>query len=275
MAAPAIWAASIRGKRVIVNYRGGDAPRFFSRSFWLVQPTLRRASAVVVPSRFLADVFGKFGVRTHVVPNIVDLERFQAAPRPVGDVHLIVTRNLEPIYDVGTAIRAFALVRARFPNARMTVAGTGPELQNLRGLAAACGAAGAVSFAGRIDNREIPALYQSASLMLNPSTVDNMPISILEAWSSGVPVVTTNAGGIPYLVEAGRDALLVDPRQPEDMAAAAIRVLETPTLAAALAKRGREVVGEFSWKRVRGKWLEVYDAVASDHRVPGSEVIGG
>lgn len=275
MAAPAVWIASVRGKRVIVNYRGGDAQRFFSRSFWLVRPTLRRAAAVIVPSRFLADVFGRFGVRTHIVPNIVDLDSFRTSPRPGGDVHVIVTRNLEPIYDVGTAIRAFALVRARFPQARMTVAGTGPELQNLRALAAACGVADAVSFAGRIDNREIPSLYQSASLMLNPSTVDNMPISILEAWASGVPVVTTNVGGIPYLVEEGRDALLVNPGDPEAMSAAAVRILETPAVAAALAQRGREVASHYCWKQVRGKWLEVYESVASDRRVPGSEVVGG
>jgi L-malate glycosyltransferase len=260
-AAPAILIAHLRKVPVVVNYRGGDAERFFATSFSRVRPVLARASAVVVPSRFLASVFAHYGVTVRIVPNIVDVARFSRRTAAPAAQHFIVTRNLEPIYDVETAIRAFAIVRGRRPDARLTVAGTGPSEAALRALAAELRMADAVTFSGRIENRDMPALYLSASVMLNPSTVDNMPISILEAWASGVPVVSTRVGGVPFLVDEGRNALLVEPRRPEAMAEAALRVLDSPSLAASLAEAGRAAAEQFAWPRVRAAWLEVYAAL--------------
>jgi glycosyltransferase involved in cell wall biosynthesis len=260
-AAPAILIAHLRKVPVVVNYRGGDAERFFAASFSRVRPVLARASAVVVPSRFLASVFARHGVAVRIVPNIVDVSRFPRRAGGPAAPHLVVTRNLEPIYDVETAIHAFAVVRARHPGARLTVAGTGPSEAGLRALAAELRVADAVTFSGRIENRDMPALYQSASVMLNPSTVDNMPISILEAWASGVPVVSTRVGGVPFLVDEGRNALLVEPGQPEAMAEAALRVLDSAALASSLAEAGRAAAEQFAWPRVREAWLEVYGAL--------------
>jgi glycosyltransferase involved in cell wall biosynthesis len=216
---------------------------------------------VVVPSRFLASVFERYGVAVRIVPNIIDVARFARRAGAPAAPHLIVTRNLEPIYDVETAIRAFAIVRGRRPDARLTVMGTGPARAALQALAVELGVADAIAFSGRIDNRDMPALYGSASVMLNPSTVDNMPISILEAWASGVPVVSTRVGGVPFLVDEGRNALLVEPRRPEAMAEAALRLLDSPGLAASLAEAGRAAAEQFAWPRVRAAWLEIYAAL--------------
>jgi glycosyltransferase involved in cell wall biosynthesis len=260
-AAPAVLIAHLRKVPVVVNYRGGDAERFFATSFSRVKPILSRASAVVVPSRFLASVFARYGVSVQIVPNIVDVARFSRRTDTPAVPHLVVTRNLEPIYDVETALRSFALVRGRRVDARLTVAGTGPSEAALRALAAELHVADAVTFSGRIENRDMPALYHAASVMLNPSTVDNMPISILEAWASGVPVVSTRVGGVPFLVDEGRNALLVEPRQPEAMAEAALRILDSPALAVSLAEAGRVAAEQFAWPRVREAWLAVYAAL--------------
>ncbi len=143
----------------------------------------------------------------------------------------------------------------------MTIAGSGPSEAALRALAVELGLADAISFSGRIENHEMPALYRSASLMLNPSTIDNMPISILEAWASGVPVVSTRVGGVPFLVDEGRNALLVEARRPDEMAEAALRVLDSPALASSLADAGRVAAEQFAWPRVREAWLEIYTAI--------------
>jgi glycosyltransferase involved in cell wall biosynthesis len=266
-AAPAVWVAKLRRVPVVVNYRGGDAERFFVRSFSWVRPTLARADVVIVPSGFLRDLFKRFGIPVTVVPNIVDLTRFASPPRFVEGPHIVVTRNLEPIYDIGTAIRAFQIVRERLPNARMTVAGTGCELAALQALVHKLRVSDSVTFAGRIDNHDIPALYGSASLMLNPSTVDNMPISILEAWASGVPVVSTNVGGIPFLVDDGRNALLVDPGNANQMAEMALRVVTSPELSSSLAASGRLAAERFCWRNVRDQWFGAYAALVPEVQV--------
>src|SRR5690606_27743470 len=106
-AAPAVWIARLRGTPVVVNYRGGSADSFLSAQGRWVRPTLRRASAVAVPSGFLHAVFARHGISTEIVPNIVDLARFYPATG-VRDTargpHFIVTRNLEPLYDIETAL---------------------------------------------------------------------------------------------------------------------------------------------------------------------------
>jgi glycosyltransferase involved in cell wall biosynthesis len=264
-AAPAVWIAAMRGKPAVVNYRGGGASAFFDQAFWIVRPTLRRATAIAVPSTFLERVFRARGIAPSVVPNIVDLELFRPANdgARAGDPQapeLVVARNLEPIYDVATALRAWARIRARSPRARLSVAGAGPERGRLEALAAELGLEGAVTFTGQVANHEVAGLYRRASVVLNPSRVDNMPISILEALACGVPVVSTNVGGVPDLVADGRTALLVPPGDPEAMAEAALSLLEQPARAEALRAAGLEQAREYAWARVRSRWGDVYGA---------------
>jgi glycosyltransferase involved in cell wall biosynthesis len=257
-AMPAIWIARLRRKPVVVNYRGGEAERFLLGQAKWILPTLRRASVVVVPSGFLEAIFSRFGIPSEIVPNVVDLERFAPGDSHVGPPHLIVTRNLEEIYDLPTALRAFARVRDKFPGARLTVAGSGPLRDDLERFAAALGIAQDVTFTGRVENERIPELYRAADLLLNPSRIDNMPISLLEAMASGVPIVSTNAGGIPYLVRHGETALLVAPGDALAMAAAAVRVLEDPVLGRRLRAAGLDAAQAYTWSRVRRKLFAVY-----------------
>lgn len=259
-AAPAIWVARLRGKSVVVNYRGGEADGFLARARRWVAPSIARADAVIVPSGFLEAVFEKHGFPTQVVPNIVNLERF-AATREAGDgtgPRLLVARNLEPIYDNATALRVLALVRERYPAATLVIAGEGPLRAELEQLAGTLDLAGAVTFTGRVDNAGMAALYRNADIMLNCSLVDNMPNSVLESMACGVPIVSTHVGGVPYLVEEGRTALLVPPQAPEAMAQAVLRLAAAPTLAAALREAGLRQVQQYTWASVRPRLLGVY-----------------
>lgn len=263
-AAPAIWIGWLRGCPVVVNYRGGEAGSFLAKSLASVRPSLQRASALVVPSGFLEAVFGKHGIGTIVVPNIINLERFNSdrtAAQTLDAPRLLVARNLEPIYDNGTALRAFALVLARHPGARLVVAGSGPQRAELEQLAAELGMAHAVTFTGRVDNAGMAALYRDADIMLNPSTVDNMPNSVLEALASGAVVVSTNVGGVPFLVDHDKTALLVPPRDPQAMADAVLRVTDEPGLAMALRDAGLRYVQQYAWAGVKPRLMAVYRSV--------------
>ncbi|HNE44395.1 MAG TPA: glycosyltransferase family 4 protein [Rhodocyclaceae bacterium] len=260
VAAPAVMAARLRGIPVIVNYRGGNADAFLAGAPRYVVKMLAGVARLVTPSGFLREVFAKYGLEATIVSNVIDLTRFKPRTTRLNTVapHVIVTRNLEPIYDIPTALRAFAQVREAFPSARLTVAGTGPELEHCRQLADELGISGAVRFAGRIDNDQIPELYSTADLALNPSTVDNMPISILEAYASGVPVVSTDVGGIPYIARHEESAILVPPGDPRAMALAVRRVLDDSALAERLVASGLEQASRYAWPAVRDQWFSVY-----------------
>lgn len=194
-----------------------------------------------------------------IVPNVVDLARFKPADMlPDGPPHLVVARNLERLYDNATALRAFAQLRARHLDARITIAGTGPEEASLRRLAADLGVADAVSFAGRLDRDAMAALYRCASVVINPSLADNMPNSVLEAMASGVPVVSTNVGGVPFLLRHEDTALLVAPGDDRIMAAALLRVSEDRALALGLRSRALAEVRRYTWEQVAPLLLAAY-----------------
>ncbi len=261
-AAPAIVIGKLRSVPIVVNYRGGNAGEFFQRSFFWVAPTIKLADRLIVPSGFLQQIFAGFGLTTDVVPNIIDLALFvpdlaRKTPR-ASKPHIIVTRNLEAIYDIGTALRALAIVKKTWNGVRMTIAGSGPEQSALMELAQVLDIKENIVFTGRLDNEHMAEVYQQADLFVNPSLVDNMPISILEALASGVPVVTTDVGGIPFLVEHERTALLVSPGDSQAMAKALLELLGDREKANRLASAGREDVQRYNWQSVRGRLFDVY-----------------
>lgn len=265
-AAPALWIAWFYKVPAVLNYRGGEAERFFSRSFRSVRPSLEKASLIVVPSGFLKSVFGRFGVDTTIVPNIVDLKRFgpRSEPSPIDPSrpHIVVARNLEPIYGLTTAIRAFALLVQEKQGARLSIAGSGPQRRELEDLASQLGIKENVIFTGRLSPDEMMDLYRQADVMLNPSTVDNMPNSVLEGLASGLPVVSTNVGGVPYIVENEKSALLIEPEDPVAMARNLVRVTSDAYLYRRLAENGVKLVAKFDVDAIMPQWLRIYRTLA-------------
>ena len=257
---PAVWIAKLRGTATIVNYRGGKAEKFFSQSFKTIKPTLNACSKIVVPSRFLEEVFTKRNIKTQIIANIIDLERFtpEQSKAVTQSPHLLVARNLEQIYNNAMAIHTLHEIKKTFPQATLTIAGSGPDLENLKQLVNHLKLADSVNFTGRVDTLQMPALYQSADVMLNTSRVDNMPNSILESLASGVPVVSTDVGGIPFMVEHGKNVLLVKSEDFTAMANSVLQILENKKLRESLITEGRVLVRNFSWPQVKVHWINAY-----------------
>lgn len=276
-AVPAVLIGRLFGVSVVVNYRGGEAETFLAGSADRVLPTLRRTQALVVPSGYLENVFARHGMASRVVANIVDLARFRpaVADKHVFGPHIVVTRNLEPIYDVACAIRAFARLRETQPTATMSIAGSGPERHALETLACQLGIGDAITFTGRLDRDAIAELYRGADIALNPTRVDNMPNSVLEAMASGLPVVSTNVGGVPYILEHERTGLLVPSGDDVAMAAALQRLSTDVALRLRLAAAGIEEASRYAWPRVRDQWLALYAECAASRSRSGAGRAGG
>jgi len=264
-AVPAIWIGWLRKKPVVINYRGGEAESFFRSSMGWIRPSMKKATTIVVPSGFLQEVFSAWQIKTEIVPNIIDLSRFKTVAKKeiIQAPHILVSRNLEAIYDVSTSLRAFAMVLVKYPDAKLTIAGEGPEAVKLLGLAGDLQCTDSVTFIGRVDNTRMPALYEEAHIALNTSRVDNMPISILEAMASGVPVVSTDAGGIPYLVQNGKSAILAPVGNHEALARAMLQILDSPKLYKQLAEEGLKEARKYDWEQVKGRWFAIYENAAS------------
>jgi len=254
---PAMLAARALGKRVVLHYHSGEAEDHLAHWGSLVHPWLRLAHAIVVPSEYLRAVFARHGHPARVIPNVVDLERFRWRERPQVRPRLLSTRSLEPHYGVGHTLEAFALVKSRWPEATLTLAGCGSQEAALRTRVRELDLAG-VRFLGRVEPADMPALCDAGGVFVNSSLVDNQPVSILEAFAAGLPVVTTPTGAIAEMVRHGETGLLVPPRDPQAMACAVSRLLAEPEAGRRLARRARQEVAAYTWPRVRAAWAEVY-----------------
>jgi len=255
--APAILAARRYRKRIVLNYHSGEAGDHLARWGRLVHPFLRLADVIAVPSHYLRDVFAGHGHRAVVIPNVVDLSRFRYRERPAPGSHLLSTRNLEPYYRVEDILEAQMLLRPRHPDVSLTVVGYGSEERRLRRLAASAGGE-AVRFVGRVEPAAMPALYDSADIFVNASVVDNQPLSVLEAFASGLPVVSTGPGDLSAMVKDGQTGLLVPQRDPVALAKAVATLLEQPERALAMAQQARRDVQAYTWPKVGEKWAAVY-----------------
>lgn len=260
---PALCVAKLRGAKSVINYHSGEARDHLSH--WRTAlPVLRAADARVVPSRYLVDVFREFGLQARVVPNTIDMDEFRYRPRIPLRPWFICSRGFGAYYSVDLVVRAFAEVRQEFPDARLILLGNGSQEQEVKKLVRDL-ALGGVEFTGAVPHEAIGAQYDRADFFINASWLDNMPISILEAFAAGIPVVTTAPDGIRYLVEHERTGLLCAPGDWRALAANALRLLHDPRLALRLAETAREQAGQYGWNAVRQEWLAVYrDATACD-----------
>jgi glycosyltransferase involved in cell wall biosynthesis len=254
---PAMLAARACGRRVVLHYHSGEAEDHLARWGALVHPGLRLAHALVVPSDYLRRVFERHGYRARVIPNVIETSRFRFRERLPLRPRLLSMRNLEVHYGVDRILEAFALVRRHRPDATLTIAGYGSQERSLRRLADSIGGPG-IRFAGRIEPHEVASIYDHADLFLNASRIDNQPVSILEAFAAGLPVISTATGDIPAMVRHGETGLLVDAAAPATIADAVLALLADPERAVRLARAARQTVEAYAWPRVRDEWAEVY-----------------
>jgi glycosyltransferase involved in cell wall biosynthesis len=248
---PAVLIGRLRGKRVVLNYRGGDADVFLERFGWMVKPIFKLATLLTAPSGFLAQVIRKrLGLPVAIVPNIVDFSKFRYRRRESFQPKMIVTRHLEALYDVETVLRAFQKIQENYPLASLVIAGTGSQEGQLREMVSNSDLKN-VRFLGYVDHQRLPAVYDECDILLNASRVDNFPGSLMEASAAGLAVVSTNAGGIPFLYENGKNALLAEIGDWERLALDAQRILSEPDLGLQLSTRAAELCRQCDWANVR------------------------
>jgi L-malate glycosyltransferase len=253
---PAVLIGRAFGRPIILNYRSGEASDHLRRSS-IARRTLGRVNSNIVPSSFLVDVFHEFGVHASVIPNLVDFDRFRFKPRGRLRPRLVSTRNFDALYNVACTIRAFRLVQDRWPDASLTLVGGGAQDGMLRQLVARLALKNVV-FVGRIPPDKIAEYYAANDIYIQSPNIDNMPTSVIEACASGLPVVSTAAGGVPAILTAGEDGLLAPLDDHETLAAHALQLLDDSALAQRLADAAYARCRACTWPSVRGLWLAAY-----------------
>jgi glycosyltransferase involved in cell wall biosynthesis len=266
---PAIIVARLLGRPVMLNYRSGEAPDHLKRSA-IARAAIARVDRSIVPSRFLVDVFKSFDLEATAIPNVVDLNRFKFRDRFPLRPRILSTRNFDSLYNVACTLRAFKLVQKSWPNATLTLVGGGGHEQTLRRMAAELELQN-VTFTGRVSPERIHEYYAASDIYVQTPNIDNMPTSVLEAYASGLPVVSTEAGGVPAILTHGQTGLLAPIDDHLAVASRILLLLEQPGVAREIAHNAYALCESFSWTHVRELWLSQYRQVYGSHEVRVAE----
>ena len=259
---PPLIAAKFFSKKVILNYHTGAAEEHLKKWGWFATSTMRRFDKIVVPSQFLVDVFEKFNLKSEAVFNFVDTDTFRFRERKPLQPIFLSNRVFEKHYNVSCILRAFKIIQEESQEARLIVAGAGREESELKKLTNDLELQN-VEFIGRVALEDMPKTYDKADVYLNSSVVDNMPLSIIEAHACGLPVVSSNAGGIPYIVKDGETGLLSEINDCKALAENAIRLLKDDELCQKLIYKARQECVKYTWENIQNSWKRLYQKVVS------------
>jgi glycosyltransferase involved in cell wall biosynthesis len=259
---PAILIGKLYRRKVLLNYHSGEAQDHLQRWRRTAIPTIKLADVIIVPSEFLVRVFQEFGLTTYAIYNQIDISRFSFRERSPLRPAFLSNRNLEIHYGVDRILRAFAIIQSKIGEASLDVVGDGSQRRLLERLAIELGLRNTI-FKGQVSPNSISDIYNAADIYLNASEIDNQPLSLLEAFACGLPIVTTDAGGIPDIVSDRVTGMLIARGDYVQMAERALSLLSNPEQTSRMVEQGRRECQKYSWEAVRSKWLDLYRKLAS------------
>jgi glycosyltransferase involved in cell wall biosynthesis len=261
----ACWALRRVGKPYIATLHGGGLPKFASRWPRRVRRLLAGATIVTAPSKYLCQQMQDYRQDITVLPNAIEVSDYPFRQRGPARPNLVWIRAFDSIYNPALAVQAIALVVSEFPQLRLKMVGPekeGVSRSQLLQAASELGVAAHVELSEAVPKSDIPRILQESDVFLNTSDVDNNPVSVIEAMAAGLCVVSTNVGGLPYLVSHRVNALLVPPRDPSAMATGIRQILQNPRLAQGLSARAREAVYRRDWATVLPQWQRLFEQAA-------------
>jgi glycosyltransferase involved in cell wall biosynthesis len=235
------------GRPFVISLHGGGLPEFAAGRPRRVAACLGRAAGVTAPSGYLRDRLRPYCGRIRLIPNPLHLKSYPYRLRARVRPEIVWVRGFHAMYNPELAVRVVARLAPEFPDIHLVMV---------------VGVAGRIDFTGPIPHAEVAQRMSSADIFINTSNIDNTPLSVLEAMACGLCVVTTDAGGIPYLVEDGCDAISVPRDDPERMAAALRSILTDEALAQRLSGRARRKAAAFDWPAVLPVWEELLSRAA-------------
>lgn len=239
--------------------RGGNLPVRFKQSPKLSHVFLKNAHKLVIPSTFLQDKVESMGYKPIFIPNLIDLSQYRYKQREALKPRLVWIRSFKDIYNPTMAVRTLAGVKKTHPDAELCMIGPSIDygMEACQNLAKELAILDSIKFTGMLSKQSLREVAAEYDIFINTTNVDNTPMTVLEAMAMGIPVVSTNAGGIPYLVADGKEALLVQINDHQAMIERIHQLLQDKALVASLTKNALQKAQIFDKQQVLEKWKTI------------------
>jgi asparagine synthase (glutamine-hydrolysing) len=262
----AFWFALILGmlakyyKIPYINIlRGGNLPVRLIENKTISRFLFKNAFKNISPSLYLQDFFQKEGYEVKYIPNFIEIDKYQFKYREKVTVNLFWLRAFHKIYNPVLAIKILKILRDKGYNAHLCMVGPDKDgsLQEVKKIAEELHIEDHLKITGRLNREEWIKESENYDIFINTTNFDNHPVSVLEAMAVGMPVISTNIGGLPFLIENGIDGILIPVNDEKIFADTIIDLVNNPQKAQVIAKNARKKSESFTWPYLKEKWLDV------------------
>jgi len=242
--------------------RGGYLPERYKKHPHIFNFLLSDASTIISPSEYLQEYFQNNGFSITVIPNYIDLKKYSFKTRKKINPHLLWVRSIHNIYNPSMAIHVLGKIRKIYPDARLCMVGPVKDnrvMEQLKILISRLNLQNHVSFSGQLSKREWAELSEKYDIFINTTNYDNTPITLLEAMALGLPIISTNVGGVPFLINDGVTGVLVKPDDSDQMANKMIEIISGKIDGFRIANNARKAVTAFNRLNIIPKWYAIID----------------
>ncbi len=237
---------------------GGDLPKRLKKSPKYAQKLFGNAYRNIAPSPYMMSSFEKKGfANLTYIPNTIEIRNYPFIKRENISPKLLWVRSFSKIYNPLMALKVLEELLQEFPEATLTMVGPDKDDSYQECLAFAKANKLPVTFTGLLSKEEWIALAASHDVFISTTNFDNTPVSVIEAMALGLPIISTDVGGMPFLIEHAKDGLLSSPNEVASFVLEVTKILKNPSLGQSLAKNARSKVEHFDWSSVKRRWEEV------------------
>ena len=250
--------ARVLNIKYIPILHGGNLPNRLKNNPILCRMVFANAYQNVAPSGYLKQAFENAGFTNVVhIPNSIEIDKYEFKSRAELTPKLLWVRAFASIYNPEMAVKVLQQLQEKYPSATLTMVGPDKDgsLQTTKAFAESVGVA--VNFTGQLAKEDWWKLASEHDIFINTTHFDNTPISVMEAMALGLPVVSTNVGGIPYLLADKENALLVSDNDVSKMTDAICSLLEDQQKASDLALNARHFIEQMDWQVVKKEWKQI------------------
>lgn len=237
---------------------GGNLPNRLISNPKLCKRLFNNAFVNVSPSEYLKFHFEKFGISNVVcIPNSINLSEYSFKERQNFAPNLIWVRAFADIYNPKMAVDVLNLLQKKYPDATLTMVGPDKDgsLEITRNYANQLNLK--VDFTGKLSKKEWTDLAQNQDIFINTTHFDNTPVSVLEAMALGLPVVSTNVGGLPFLITHQKNGFLVNDNNAPEMVEYIENIIDFPQKSFEIVVNARKFVLKTDWESIKNEWIRL------------------
>ena len=242
-------------KKTIVTYHGGGAETFLHKHIKWVRRIMKKADHITVMSEFLQNIFHNYQIDTTILKNLINIEIKKESKTRFDTPRLLSTRSFTSVYNIQDIISAFQLIKKGYPKATLQIAGSGPLEEQLKEQSEHIPG---IKFVGQVANDTIPGLMNQNNILITVPSHDNQPMSILEAFSAGIPVISSRVGGVPDMINDGDNGFLVDIHSPEQIADKVRWIFIHQNQMPEILEKAKKSVRAYQWPEVKMRLLPLY-----------------